>query len=171
MRRAVDVLFGISAGLAGLFLVGVLVMIMTGILTRAIGVYIPGTTAYASYCMAASGFLALGPTLRRGGHIRVEMLLQKLSPTRRLAWERACGLVGFAIAGFLAYSAVRLCWQSYLFNAVSQGADATPLWIPQIGMAVGCVSLMIAFLELCLDPALSVETSVATDGGVPVVID
>jgi hypothetical protein len=36
---------------------------------------------------------------------------------------------------------VRLVWQSRTFNDISQGNDATPLWIPQIAMAVGAVVL------------------------------
>ena len=36
---------------------------------------------------------------------------------------------------------------SHEFNDISQGVDATPLWIPQIGMAVGAVVLAVAFLD------------------------
>lgn len=129
-------------------------MVVASIVSRAVGVYIPGTDAYAGYFMAASGFLALGPTLRHGGHIRVELFLQQLRSDRRLLWERVCGLIGFAVAGFLAWYSVRLAWQSHLFNDVSQGADATPLWIPQIGMALGCITLAIALAEIVLAPRL-----------------
>lgn len=155
MRRVLDGIYAVSAALAGLFLVGVFAMVMASIVSRAVGVYIPGTDAYAGYCMAASGFLALAPTLRRGGHIRVELFLQHLSPARRLAWERVCGVIGCAIAGFMAWYSIRLAWQSRLFNDVSQGADATPLWIPQIGMAAGCVILAIALAEIVIAPVLA----------------
>jgi len=42
---------------------------------------------------------------------------------------------------------VRLAWQSWKLNDVSQGTDATPLWIPQIGMALGAVVLLVAMLD------------------------
>ena len=35
-----------------------------------------GTDAYAGYCMAAAGFLALAHTLKRGEHIRVTLVLE-----------------------------------------------------------------------------------------------
>jgi hypothetical protein len=38
-------------------------------------------------------------------------------------------------------------WQSRAFNDVSQGNDATPLWIPQIAMAVGAIVLLIAMVD------------------------
>jgi TRAP-type C4-dicarboxylate transport system permease small subunit len=40
-----------------------------------------------------------------------------------------------------------LVWQSFQFNDISQGTDATPLWIPQLGMAVGCAIFAIALTE------------------------
>ena len=46
-----------------------------------------------------------------------------------------------------AYYSVRLAWQSHAFNDISQGNDATPLWIPQIAMAVGSVLLAIAMVD------------------------
>lgn len=47
---------------------------------------------------------------------------------------------------FAAYSC-KLAWQSYEFNDISTGSDATPLWIPQIAMGLGTVVLAIAFLD------------------------
>jgi TRAP-type C4-dicarboxylate transport system permease small subunit len=42
---------------------------------------------------------------------------------------------------------VRLVWQSRAFNDISTGNDATPLWIPQLAMALGTVVLAIAFID------------------------
>ncbi|MEO7725639.1 MAG: hypothetical protein ABIS45_00110, partial [Burkholderiales bacterium] len=36
---------------------------------------------------------------------------------------------------------------SYTFNDISQGSDATPLWIPQISMALGTIVLWVAFVD------------------------
>jgi len=38
-------------------------------------------------------------------------------------------------------------WGSYAFNDISQNVDATPLWIPQLSMAVGLAGLALAFIE------------------------
>ena len=37
--------------------------------------------------------------------------------------------------------------ESRKFKDVSQGQDATPLWIPQMAMAIGAVILAIAFWD------------------------
>jgi TRAP-type C4-dicarboxylate transport system permease small subunit len=51
------------------------------------------------------------------------------------------------LAGALAFYGVRLAVQSWQFSDISTGNDATPLWIPQIAMAVGAVVLFIAFVD------------------------
>ncbi len=49
--------------------------------------------------------------------------------------------------GMPQWFALRLAWQSFQFNDISQGTDATPLWIPQIGMALGSVIFAIAIAD------------------------
>ena len=47
----------------------------------------------------------------------------------------------------LAFYSVRLAWQSHVYNDISQGNDATPLWIPQIAMALGAIVLLVAMAD------------------------
>ena len=46
-----------------------------------------------------------------------------------------------------AWYSVKLSINSWQFNDVSTGNDATPLWIPQLAMGVGTVILVIAFID------------------------
>jgi TRAP-type C4-dicarboxylate transport system permease small subunit len=55
--------------------------------------------------------------------------------------------VGVLLAALFAYFSVRLAWQSYDFNDVSTGNDASPLWIPQLSMAAGTLILLVALLD------------------------
>src|SRR5947207_1475630 len=59
LRGCLDALYNAAARLAGLFMVGTLAMVVTGIAGRLLGFHVPGTDAYAGYCMAGAGFLAL----------------------------------------------------------------------------------------------------------------
>ena len=52
-----------------------------------------------------------------------------------------------AVAATLAFYAVRMVLQSHEFEEISQGVDATPLWIPQLSMAFGSVVLLIALID------------------------
>ena len=76
VRRALDALYDAAGILAALFMVGTLAMVLLGIGSRLLSWFVPGTDAYAGYCMAAAGFLALAHTFRRGEHIRVTLILE-----------------------------------------------------------------------------------------------
>ena len=152
MRRLLDGLYDGAAALAAVFMVGLLVMVLVSILGRQLHFHVPGTDAYAGYLMAAAGFLALAHTLKRGEHIRVTLLLSHLQGRARRALELWAVAASVALAALTAFYSVRLAWQSALFNDVSTSSDATPLWIPQLAMAVGTTILLIAFIdELVLD--------------------
>src|SRR5947207_2814958 len=75
-RRTLDSLYHAAGYLAALFLIGTLAMVLLGIAGRLLHFHVPGTDAYAGYCMAAAGFLALAHTLKRGEHIRVSLILE-----------------------------------------------------------------------------------------------
>ncbi len=147
MRAALDRLYLAAGVLAALFMVGTLAMVVAGIAGRLLNFNLPGTDAYAGYCMAAAGFLALAHTLKRGEHIRVTLLLEHVGPGPQRALELWALAVATVLAALFAYYSVRLSWQSWDFHDISTGNDATPLWIPQMTMALGTVVLCIAFID------------------------
>jgi TRAP-type C4-dicarboxylate transport system permease small subunit len=51
------------------------------------------------------------------------------------------------LAGLFAFYSCRLVWQSIEFHDISTGNDATPLWIPQLVMALGTVIFALAFVD------------------------
>jgi TRAP-type C4-dicarboxylate transport system permease small subunit len=142
-----DALYDGAAGLAALCMIGLLAMVLLSIVSRLLHFHVPGTDAYAGYLMAAAGFLALAHTLKRGEHIRVTLLLNALRGGARHALELWALAAAAALAVLTAIYASRLAWQSYGFNDISTGNDATPLWIPQISFAVGTTILAIAFVD------------------------
>jgi len=147
MRRALDALYDGAAWLAALCMVGLLAMVLLSIVSRLAHFHVPGTDAYAGYLMAAAGFLALAHTLKRGDHIRVTLLLGALKGGARRGFEIWSLVAATLLAMLTAFYSCRLAWQSHVFHDVSTSNDATPLWIPQLAMAVGTVILAIAFVD------------------------
>ncbi|MDR3003336.1 MAG: TRAP transporter small permease subunit [Acidovorax sp.] len=147
MRKFLDGLYAASAWLAGLSMVGVLLMVLLTIASRLFGFSAPGTDAYAGYAMAGAGFMALASTLKKGEHIRVTLLLGALKGQVRKAMEVAALLIATVLSGFLAFYATHLVWQSWDIGDISVGIDATPMWIPQVFMALGTVVFFIAFCD------------------------
>jgi TRAP-type C4-dicarboxylate transport system permease small subunit len=147
MRKLLDGLYNSAAALAALFMVGLLAMVLLSIVSRQLHFHVPGTDAYAGYLMAASGFLALAHTLKRGEHIRVTLLINALKGKSKKAMEIWSLTVATLLALLFAVYSCKLAWQSRAFNDISTGSDATPLWIPQLAMAFGAVILLIAFID------------------------
>jgi TRAP-type C4-dicarboxylate transport system permease small subunit len=55
--------------------------------------------------------------------------------------------VGTAASTYLAWYAVRTVQVSARYNDISQGQDATPIWIPQLPMAAGAILLAVCFAD------------------------
>ena len=132
---------------AGIAMIGAFVSIMLNILARIFGWNIPGLDGYAGYAIAAALFLALPSTLQHNEHIRATLLLDHVSPGKRGRMETAALILGTGISLFLAWFAARLVWVSYTLHDVAPTGDATPLWIPQLSMALGCLGFAMAFVQ------------------------
>ena len=147
MRRLLDLLYDAAAYLAAFFMIGTLAMVALGIVARLGNWFIAGTDSYAGYCMAACGFLALAHTLKRNEHIRVTLVLEHAGPRARRALELWALAAATLLAAAFAWYSVRLTFQSWQFNDISTGNDATPLWIPQLAMGLGTLVLLVALVD------------------------
>src|SRR5207248_1106226 len=147
MRRILDFIYDAAAWLGALAMIGVLLAVLASIISRQLGINVPGTDMYAGYSMAAAGFLALAHTLKRNEHIRVTLLLQQLKGRALHGLEMWALSAAVVLSGLFAFYSARLAWNSHAFNDISTGTDATPLWLPQVAMALGTVILFIAFLD------------------------
>lgn len=147
MRKFLDFLYDGAGWLAALFMIGTLAMVLANVLGRMFNFNPSGSDAYAGYCVAAVSFLTLAHTLKRGEHIRVTLVLQHVGLKANRALEIVCHVAAVFLATALAWFSIRLVWQSYTFHDISQSTDATPLWIPQLSMAVGTTLLAIAFVD------------------------
>jgi len=151
IRKGLEWLYRSSGWLAGLCMVCVFALVLLTIGARLIGVAAPGSDAWAGYCMAGAGFMALAGTLKNGEHIRVTLLLAAVRGVAQGRWHKAmeiCALLlGVLLSGFVAFYAAHLVWQSWDIGDISVGIDATPLWIPQMLMALGTGIFFIAMCD------------------------
>lgn len=133
--------------LAGVSMVAAFAAIALNIVARVVGWDIPGLDGYAGYSIAATLFLALPSAFRQGDHIRTTLLLQRVGPRAQAVLEYWCLLAGLALSLYLAWFASRLVWQSHGLHDIASTADASPLWIPQLSMALGCIGFAISFVD------------------------
>ncbi len=147
LDRGLNRFYGVCGVIAAGFLVLLGLLILLSIISRLLGLYVPGLNAYSGYAMAASSFLALAYTFREGGHIRVVMLRNALSGKPRYLLEVWCLAVAGFFSCYMAWFLIRMTWFSYEFEEKSEGADATLLWMPQSLMAFGATVMALTVVH------------------------
>lgn len=173
MRPILNALYQGSGLLAGFFLVWVAILSLTQIVARLLGYGAHSFDEFAGYCMAASSFLGLAWTFRCNEHIRVTIAIGRARGGMRRALELLCLLVAVVLVGFFAWHTASMVWTSYELNDVSQGLMPVKLWIPQSGLALGLVVMLIALIDDLLaalrGEVTSYEAAVASaaDAGAP----
>lgn len=144
---AINKLFFCMACLAGISLIFLAAIVCAQIIARLLGLYIPGSGDLATWAMSAALFLSLPYTLTRGEHIRMTAVLE-LIPS---IYERYCEFfvttIALVLSTWCSYYLGAFVYRSYIYNELSQGVLAIPMWIPQLAMPVGSALLTIAFIQ------------------------
>ena len=104
----------------------------------------------SGYVVLAIVFLGLAYTLRTGGHIRVDVVQDRLRGRARTVLQAACLLVALAWSGFVIAGTWRIVAEYYTQNVLSFAYLQTPLWIPGSVMVVGGVLLALQCLAMLL---------------------
>jgi TRAP-type C4-dicarboxylate transport system permease small subunit len=147
LRRFLDRLYAASGALAAVCLASIAVVMLAQAAMREMGMLLRGADDIVAWLCAASAFLALGHTFRRGELVRVGLVIDHLGPRlqRRVALA-ALGLTVLFVA-YMAYAVVRFVYESWAFEEVAQGLIQIPIWIPQMSFVLGVLVLLVAVAD------------------------
>lgn len=152
-------LYRAGAYLSALSLVAICALISAQILCRLLDVLlslvgldtlgwsVPGLSEIAGFLLVGVSFMGLAYTFVEGGHIRVTLLISRLSPRWRVWVEMACLTLAVALTFYLAFFLARLVEDSWTFSEMSYGLLSAPLWIPQSVLTAGILLFALALLE------------------------
>lgn len=134
---------------AGWTYLAITVLICFDIVARRLfGFSSESTTEITGYLMAIGMSWGLAGTLFERGHVRIDVLVQKL-PLRMRVWLHLMSLLALIVAtGFFAYGGYSLAKDSWDFGATDLSALHTPLVIPQGLWAGGLVLFLLAGLAM-----------------------
>ena len=147
MRRFLDALYGFSAGLAALSLLGIFLVMMAQVALREMHMQLPGADDISAYLCVATTFFALAATFKRGELIRVGMLIERLGPGARRAQEGLVLTLAALILGYVTWWTVQDMLFSLEIEEVAQGTVAFPLWVPKLAVPLGSGLLLVAILD------------------------
>lgn len=163
LRVVLDALYRWAGYIAAVFLILILCFVSMQMISRWVGEVVVGGPDFTGYCMAAASFLALPYALNSGSHIRVNLLLNALGRFRRFG-EIWCWAVASYLTYLFARYAIKLTYESYRFNDISQGQDAWPIWIPQMSMVIGTVLLAICAFDNLISTLFTGKDNIRSAG-------
>ncbi|MDQ1080036.1 TRAP transporter small permease [Pseudoroseomonas cervicalis] len=158
LRAALDALYllgGVGGALA-LALIALVIAAQVG--GRFLGRAVEGADDLTAFAVAASALLPLAYAFRHGAHIRVDLILGRLSGRPRLVMEAMALVLSAIIAGCFAWSLLDLAADSFAFDDVAQGSIAWKLWPPQAMAGFGAALFTLALLD---------DLAVHLSGGTP----
>lgn len=147
MRRFLDRLYMAAAVLAAACLASIAAVMLLQAGMRELSLPFPGADDIVSWLCAASAFLALGHTFRRGELVRVSLVLTSLAPKARRHAETACLLGATLVAGYAAWAIAKFTYESWQFKELAQGLIQIPIWIPQLSVVIGSSILFVAVVD------------------------
>jgi TRAP-type C4-dicarboxylate transport system permease small subunit len=136
--RLADIVPRISVFVAGASLCVMLILVLAEVLARNIFQYgLPFTVEYSEYAIPVIGLVGAAYTLHMGGHVKVEILLDKLPQTAK-TWLTLIGnLVGLGLMALLAQQSFTMAFSNIETNALVLYPTLTPLGYPQLIMGFG----------------------------------
>jgi TRAP-type C4-dicarboxylate transport system permease small subunit len=156
----IDVLSRLDGWLGAGCLVTLTALMLAEVLLRALSNVFPWVPAdipvaweYSSYLMAATFTFGAAMTLRAGGHIRVTLVLARVSPATRRRMETVLAVLGVGFCGYLAWAMAYFTWRSFESGQTSV-SSGTLMWIPQIFVTFGIVLLTVQFVARFFQAAL-----------------
>ena len=114
---------------------------------REVGLLFRGADDIVSWLCAASAFLALGYTFRKGELIRVSLVVEKLPARARRPAETACLVGALLVVGYATWAVCGFVYESWQLEEVAQGLLQIPIWIPQLSLVIGLLVFLVAVVD------------------------
>lgn len=147
LRRALDGLYLVSAGLAALSLFGIFIVMMAQVFLRQGNIQLPGADDFTAYLCVATTFFALAYTFKRGELIRVGLFIDKAGPAMRRWIEVAVLAMAAVLVSYIVYWTFSDAMFSREIEEVAQGSVPFLIWIPKLAIPGGAGILLIAILD------------------------
>jgi len=111
---------------------------------------IPGGTESTELLLDWIVLLALGYTLAVGGHVRVTLILHRLSSRVRLGVEILDRVIGLAFCGVMTYVSWLFFWDSFIIREFMMAQVKLPYWVGKMAMPLGFFMFFITFFSMLL---------------------
>ncbi len=158
MRKFLDRLYFAGGALGAVFVALIAVLMVAQSILREFRVNTGAVNDVVAWFCAAAAFFAMAHAFKHGDFVRVTLLIESVGAKTRRAMELGSLGIATVAVGYLALSACRFTYESWVFNDIAQGLLPMPMWIPQLSFALGSLLLLVAVVD---------ELIIVLRGGIP----
>ena len=147
MRKLLDRAYLGAAYVAAACVLAIMLLMIGQSIMRGLQMRTGAVNDVVSWLCAAAAFFAMAHAFKHGDFVRVTLLLDKLAPPLRRVFEIGALAIAVVATGFLAWSAARFTYESWVFDELAQGLLPLPIWIPQMSFALGSALFFVAIVD------------------------
>ncbi|MFC2122518.1 TRAP transporter small permease [Bacteroidota bacterium] len=111
---------------------------------------LPWVTDLTEYSLLYVTFLGAAWLLRKDGHVRLDLVLNKLGPKAKVILNRITSGIGAIICLIITWQGIKLSLWAIETGVAVLKAIETPKWIPLIIIPIGAFMLSVQFLMMAL---------------------
>jgi TRAP-type C4-dicarboxylate transport system permease small subunit len=147
LLRPLRRLYDWCAYAAAIFIFLIFAVMIVSSALRLVGVASVGVDDVVSWMTAAAAFLAMAHTFRHGDFVRMTLVIEAVPARARRTMELAAIAAGLVGSGYAAFWVVRSVYDSWRYQEMTTGLLVMPLWIPQVGFALGAILMFLALVD------------------------
>jgi TRAP-type C4-dicarboxylate transport system permease small subunit len=102
---------------------------------------------FTEYALLYVTFLGAAWALRRGAHIRIEILTERLGPRPQLVLAVLVSVLGAGVSMVLMWQGAEVTWEAYSKGQAMLKAWRVPRWVLILPIAAGSLLLSLEFLR------------------------
>jgi TRAP-type C4-dicarboxylate transport system permease small subunit len=153
--------------LAGLMVLAMAAMVAVDVALRRLGwASLAWGVEVSEYLLYLSTFLGAPWVLRRGAHVRVDVITRGLPPSWAARIDRLAAAIGLAVCAVLVVYGARAAWEAYALDALIFKQLVIAEWWLLACIPLASVLLAVEFLLRLASPGSASFTPGATEGAV-----
>jgi len=151
LLKGIDTCSKLGAYLSALSMLVIVALIVVEIICRSLfGVSTMVSDEFSGYLMVTTVMAGLGYTLETNSHIRITILLVKLSPRLQRFMDLLAGCFAVVLTLFICYHAVLMVYDSYSYDMRADSISETLIYLPQLVVPLGLAGLILQLFGLLL---------------------
>jgi len=157
--RWIDIFAAAGGYVSALFMVLIVVLITVEIFLRTVFNFSTLVAdEYSAYFFVAVVMLGLALTLRDEAHIRITLILSRLSPNALRIVDILVALIAVALCSFALYHSAIMVYDTYTLEMTADSISETPVYLPQIVIPIGFLMFDLQLIAVFLRRLISSPT-------------